>query len=83
MFSSMIPLLLTLRYVNIKQNREKIAKLAILVEQNGWSEEDVKRQSDKHAFLDLTDKQCVSPDFSLHRQGALTRTRNPFFTYTP
>lgn len=79
----MIPLLLTLRYVNIKQNREKIAKLALLVEQNGWSEEDVKRQSDKHAFLDLTDKQYVSTGFPLHRQAALTRTRNPFFTYTP
>ncbi|KAK5164584.1 uncharacterized protein LTR77_009790 [Saxophila tyrrhenica] len=46
-------------YVNVRWNRQKRAQLAKLVEENGWSEEDVSREREKAAFLDLTDRENV------------------------
>jgi hypothetical protein len=40
---------LALRWVNIRQNEQKAIKLAALIEANGWTEEDVKRESDRAA----------------------------------
>lgn len=45
--------------VNVRLNRNKKAALERLVAENGWSEEDVKRERDRAAFLDLTDKENV------------------------
>ena len=46
-------------YVNTRWNKEKKAALETLIADNGWSEEDVTREREKAAFLDLTDKENV------------------------
>lgn len=46
-------------FANVRLNRAKKAALERLVAENGWSEEDVKRERDRAAFLDLTDRENV------------------------
>ncbi|KAJ7047446.1 MFS general substrate transporter [Mycena alexandri] len=46
-----------LRWINLRLNIKKRAKLAEIKAQNGWTDEDVQREREKHAFADLTDKQ--------------------------
>jgi hypothetical protein len=46
-----------LRWINIRLNVKKRAKLAEVKARNGWSDADVQVQREKHAFADLTDKQ--------------------------
>jgi ACS family allantoate permease-like MFS transporter len=46
-------------FVNVRLNRQKKVALESLTAQNGWTEEDVMRQREKAAFLDLTDKENV------------------------
>lgn len=46
-------------WVNVKLNRKKKADLARLIEENGWTADDVEREREKAAFLDLTDKENV------------------------
>lgn len=41
----------------MRMNEKKRDGIRALKESNGWSEEDVRREREKHAFLDLTDKQ--------------------------
>lgn len=52
-------LALALRSINIRLNAKKRRVLADEARRRGWSDEDIKRERDKSAFLDLTDKQCV------------------------
>jgi MFS transporter, ACS family, allantoate permease len=46
-----------LRWINIRLNRRKAKELAELQAQHGWSDADVQRERERHAFADLTDKQ--------------------------
>ncbi|KAJ7498996.1 MFS general substrate transporter [Mycena latifolia] len=46
-----------LRWINLRLNIKKEAKIAEVKAQNGWTDADVQRERDKHAFADLTDKQ--------------------------
>ncbi|KAJ8487342.1 hypothetical protein ONZ45_g14372 [Pleurotus djamor] len=46
-----------LRYINLYLNKQKRAKVALLKEQNGWTDADIRRERERHAFMDLTDKQ--------------------------
>ncbi|KAG9317578.1 major facilitator superfamily domain-containing protein [Chiua virens] len=46
-----------LRYINIGLNRKKLDTLAQLKLTNGWTEEQLQREAERHAFADLTDKQ--------------------------
>ncbi|KAJ7368222.1 MFS general substrate transporter [Mycena albidolilacea] len=46
-----------IRWINLRLNRLKQAKLAEVKARNGWSDADVQREREKHAFADLTDKQ--------------------------
>lgn len=46
-------------WINVRLNKQKKVALAKLVEEKGWSEEDVEREREKAAFLDLTDKENV------------------------
>ncbi len=48
-----------LRWMNIRLNRQKQIAIRELQERNGWSDEEMQREREKHAFLDLTDKECV------------------------
>ena len=38
-------------------NKKKRKHIEELKARNGWTDEDVQREREKHAFLDLTDKQ--------------------------
>lgn len=46
-----------LRYINLRLNAKKREQIAELKARNGWSDEDVQRERDRHAFADLTDKE--------------------------
>ncbi|KAJ7700008.1 MFS general substrate transporter [Mycena rosella] len=48
-----------IRWINLRLNIKKRAKLAEVKAQNGWTDADVQRERDKHAFADLTDKQNI------------------------
>lgn len=46
-------------FINVRLNKKKKAELEKLIADNGWTEEDVQREREKAAFLDLTDKENV------------------------
>ena len=46
-----------LRWINIRLNKQRQAKLAEEKAKRGWTDADVQRERERHAFLDLTDKQ--------------------------
>lgn len=46
-----------IRYINLRLNKKKRALIESLKTQNNWSDEDIQRERERHAFLDLTDKQ--------------------------
>ncbi|CAL5867860.1 uncharacterized protein PFLUO_LOCUS2081 [Penicillium psychrofluorescens] len=46
-------------YINVRWNRQKKAELDLLIAENGWTEEDVDRERERAAFLDLTDRENV------------------------
>ncbi|EJD01337.1 MFS general substrate transporter [Fomitiporia mediterranea MF3/22] len=46
-----------IRFINLRLNKKKRAHIAALKERNGWTDEDIQREREKHAFLDLTDIQ--------------------------
>ncbi|KAJ8501433.1 hypothetical protein ONZ51_g592 [Trametes cubensis] len=48
---------LLLRWINIRLNKQKKAQLEAEKTKNGWTAEDVQRERERHAFMDLTDKQ--------------------------
>jgi hypothetical protein len=58
----MIPLCLALRYVNISQNKRRAIALSALIEANGWTEEDVKRESDRTAVSPISPLDARSLD---------------------
>lgn len=46
-----------IRWVNRRLNVKKRKCIEQMKESNGWSDEDIKREKQRHAFLDLTDKE--------------------------
>jgi hypothetical protein len=48
-----------LRAINLRMNKNKLLNLQRMKTQNGWSDQDMERERERHAFLDLTDKQFV------------------------
>ncbi|KDQ64844.1 hypothetical protein JAAARDRAFT_167528 [Jaapia argillacea MUCL 33604] len=44
------------RWINIRKNEKKREVLSELKTQNGWSEEDLQKERERHGFMDLTDK---------------------------
>jgi ACS family allantoate permease-like MFS transporter len=48
-----------LRYINMCLNKKKALQLAEVKARRGWTDADVQRERERHAFLDLTDKQYV------------------------
>src|ERR1700761_9694874 len=49
-----------LRWMNVRLNKIKRAFLDEMRATNGWTEADVQKERERHAFLDLTDKQYVT-----------------------
>lgn len=48
-----------LRWINIRMNKQKVARLAEEKARRGWTDEDMQKERERHAFLDLTDKQNI------------------------
>ncbi|OBZ71805.1 Allantoate permease [Grifola frondosa] len=46
-----------LRWINLHLNAKKRTKLAEEKARRGWTDDDVQKERERHAFLDLTDKQ--------------------------
>lgn len=46
-----------LRWINMRLNVERKAKLAAEQASRGWSDADLQKERERHAFADLTDKQ--------------------------
>lgn len=57
LLSSQLFICFLLRWINLYLNRKKRAAIEVLRERNNWTDEDIQREREKHAFLDLTDKQ--------------------------
>lgn len=57
-----------LRWINGRMNAHKHARLAEEKARRGWTEEEVQKEREKHAFMDLTDKQ-YAPTHSGVRTG--------------
>ena len=47
----------TIRWVNIRLNVKKRRFLRELKERNGWTDEDIEKERQRHAFLDMTDNE--------------------------
>ncbi|KAK7056443.1 hypothetical protein VNI00_002998 [Paramarasmius palmivorus] len=48
-----------LRWINLRLNTKKRAQIEALKAEKGWTDEDVQRERERHAFADLTDKQNI------------------------
>jgi len=46
-----------LRWMNLRLNKKKAAHLEEMKIKKGWSDDDVRREREKHAFMDMTDKE--------------------------
>ncbi|KAF8509171.1 MFS general substrate transporter [Hysterangium stoloniferum] len=57
LLSSQICISFVLRWLNIYRNRKKRHVLEQEISRNAWTEEDIERERQRHAFLDLTDRQ--------------------------
>jgi hypothetical protein len=58
-FIAQLAISFLLRHINVRLNRERKAKLAEETARRGWTETDVQRERERHAFADLTDKQNI------------------------
>ncbi|EIN10706.1 MFS general substrate transporter [Punctularia strigosozonata HHB-11173 SS5] len=54
-----------LRWINIRMNRQKRAALEAEIARQGWTEQDVQKQRERHAFADLTDKQNIFFEYTI------------------
>ena len=52
-----------LRWINLRLNVKKRERLEEEKAKHGWSDQDLQRERERHAFLDLTDKQYVLRSF--------------------
>jgi hypothetical protein len=57
LLSVQLVLSFVLRGINIRLNLQKAAALQAEKEKRGWTDEDLQREREAHAFRDLTDKQ--------------------------
>lgn len=57
LLSTQLVVCFVLRAINLHLNKKKREALRVMIEQKRWSEEDIQRERERHAFLDLTDKQ--------------------------
>ncbi|TFK73161.1 MFS general substrate transporter [Pluteus cervinus] len=50
---------LVIRWINIRLNKKKQAQVAELKARKGWTDADVQKERDRHAFADLTDQENI------------------------
>lgn len=57
LLSAQLALCFIIRWVNLWMNKKKRRTLEDLKRRNGWTDEDVLRERERAAFVDMTDKQ--------------------------
>jgi len=57
LFSMQLVVVLLLRWITQRMNRKKLACIEVTRRQRDWTDEDIQREKNKHAFADLTDKE--------------------------
>ncbi|KAL5527492.1 hypothetical protein ACEPAG_6283 [Sanghuangporus baumii] len=57
LLGSQFVLCFIIRFINLRLNKKKREYIVELKARNRWTDEDIKREREKHAFLDLTDIQ--------------------------
>ena len=57
LLSAEIFLCLFMRWYNLHLNKKKRKAIERLKATNGWSDADIERERERHAFMDMTDKQ--------------------------
>lgn len=48
-----------LKWINLRLNKKKVAQVEELKRNKGWTDADVQRERERHAFMDLTDHEYV------------------------
>jgi len=48
-----------LKWINLRLNKKKIAQIAELKRSKGWTDADVQKERERHAFMDLTDHENI------------------------
>ena len=59
LLSAQILISLFLRWANQRLNRSKAAWIEKEIQEKQWTDDDIRRERERHAFLDMTDKQYV------------------------
>lgn len=75
-------LCLVIRWVNRHLNVKKRKYIQELKERNNWTDADIERERQRHAFLDMTDHECVFCELTLLLAPLFSSCRNPYFVYT-
>ena len=57
LLTAQLGLCFIIRWVNLWMNKKKGQKLEEMKRVNGWTDDDVKRERERAAFADMTDKQ--------------------------
>ncbi|BGP17420.1 hypothetical protein JCM10213v2_005452 [Rhodosporidiobolus nylandii] len=71
----MLPTVAAMTFYTRYLNKKKDKKLNQLITENGWTEEDVARERDKAAFLDLTDRENPFTRYINEASSPFTRSR--------
>ncbi|KIK65345.1 hypothetical protein GYMLUDRAFT_347657 [Collybiopsis luxurians FD-317 M1] len=50
---------LLLRWINLRLNRKKMVQIEKLKASKGWTDVDIQKERERHAFMDLTDKENI------------------------
>lgn len=57
LLSALLVLAFLIKWINLRMNVKKQEQIADLKARNGWSDADIQRERDRHAFADMTDKE--------------------------
>lgn len=57
LLTSQILICFLLRWVNLHLNEKKFKVIRELKERNHWTDEDIEKERQRHAFLDMTDRE--------------------------
>ncbi|KAF7795855.1 hypothetical protein EIP86_007022 [Pleurotus ostreatoroseus] len=57
LLTSQVFICFLLRWVNLHLNKKKLKVIKELKERNNWTDEDIEKERQRHAFLDMTDRE--------------------------
>ncbi|KAE9410394.1 MFS general substrate transporter [Gymnopus androsaceus JB14] len=59
-----------LKWINLRLNKKKVAQIAELKRSKGWTDADVQKERERHAFMDLTDHDLGPKHYSISALGS-------------